>query len=232
MRTTFVTDPEIIELFADEPELLAIADAITASRQFPATRQAGPGLLSRRRLVIALATIAATVAIPLVALGTTSGRWFWPGPAPVGKVVVVKSGVWDSIPWSLTADVSKNTNNDSRSVCLELTAGRRLQARSCSPIHGVPQNHVPTAAGWITYVFSSGTVGTPAFPGWIAGAAANAVANLEMVCYDGKTKEVPLLTAPSALGANVRFFVLRYPEACGETLIARDRAGKVLQRLN
>jgi hypothetical protein len=62
---TSFADPELVELFADEPELLAIADAIGATA--PAGAERRPARAPRRRLVAAAVLAAAAAAIVLVA---------------------------------------------------------------------------------------------------------------------------------------------------------------------
>ena len=69
-KTSFA-DPELVELFADEPELLAIADAIVATTPTPARPHAAAGAGRWRRLspsvLSAAAVVAAAIAIVLVA---------------------------------------------------------------------------------------------------------------------------------------------------------------------
>ena len=63
-RTSFA-DPELVELFVDEPELLAIADAIGATA--PAGMERGPARAGRGRLVAAAVLVAAAAVVVLVA---------------------------------------------------------------------------------------------------------------------------------------------------------------------
>jgi hypothetical protein len=69
-ETAFV-DRELVDLFADEPELLAIADAITATTPKPARNAAAEassrGRLARPSVISAAVLVAAAVAVALVA---------------------------------------------------------------------------------------------------------------------------------------------------------------------
>jgi hypothetical protein len=68
-ETAFV-DPELVDLFADEPELLAIADAIAATTRKPARvgpEAASRGRLARPSVVSAVVLVAAAVAVVLAA---------------------------------------------------------------------------------------------------------------------------------------------------------------------
>ncbi len=62
---TSFADPELVELFADEPELLAIADAIGATAPAGAERRLARA--PRRRLVAAAVLVAAVAVVVLVA---------------------------------------------------------------------------------------------------------------------------------------------------------------------
>jgi hypothetical protein len=71
-KETSFADPELIGLFADEPELLAIADAVAATTPMPARPRAATDGAFRRRVarpsvLSAAALVAAAVAIVLVA---------------------------------------------------------------------------------------------------------------------------------------------------------------------
>lgn len=66
---TAFADPELIDLFADEPELLAIADAIAVTTSKPARKPADrrSRRLARPSVLSAAVAVAATVAVVLVA---------------------------------------------------------------------------------------------------------------------------------------------------------------------
>jgi hypothetical protein len=102
-RTAFA-DPELSELFAGEPELLAIADAITATapKRTEGTvvavsrRRHLPRLLSRRgRLLVAAAVlVAAVVAAPALAFSTTVREFVGlTKPSPPPFLVATITGV-------------------------------------------------------------------------------------------------------------------------------------------
>jgi hypothetical protein len=76
--STAFADPELSELFDREPELLAIADAIVATRPKPRDGQVTSALHRRRvsrraRVLLAAAVLAAVVAVvPALAFSTTA----------------------------------------------------------------------------------------------------------------------------------------------------------------
>ena len=67
------TDPELLELVRDEPELAAIADALTQSQTAAAPIRSRRRVVLRLRLVTLAAAVAAVVAIALVAPWQRSG---------------------------------------------------------------------------------------------------------------------------------------------------------------
>ena len=75
-RSTVFADPELLELFDGEPELLAIADAVAATTPHGTTRilraSRGRAVPRRSRLLVAAAVLAAAVAaVPAIAFSTT-----------------------------------------------------------------------------------------------------------------------------------------------------------------
>ena len=113
--SSFITDPEIAELFADDAELLAIADAVAATQHLPRaqTREARQ-FVSRRRVVIAVAIVAVLLVVPLVAVATGNEWWFqnkadWaqldPQPINRGQPTIIASGRADGTTWTALAYV-------------------------------------------------------------------------------------------------------------------------------
>jgi hypothetical protein len=67
------TDPEFRELLLEEPELVAIADALSQADVDAATRRLRGRSLRPSRLLVGAAALAAVVAVALVAPWTRSG---------------------------------------------------------------------------------------------------------------------------------------------------------------
>jgi TolB protein len=95
-RSSFLADREVIDLLADDPTLLAIADAVAATQPAPAAshlkRDARARTRSRRRRLVALAAAALIVAVATAsAFGTVRNFLFGERSAPL----------WASAPtWS------------------------------------------------------------------------------------------------------------------------------------
>jgi hypothetical protein len=199
----------------------------------------------RRPLALGLALAALAVLVPVAALAVSDDWWFLGTggpPKPAGDVVVVSSGRWAGVPWTLAAYRSR-TNG----VCVAFTpnsaTGRpdpsgapsgRTSALACgAPIEGLPGLPAGEPAHWLGYLgsFSSGGQ-SGGFPDFVAGPAAVAVDRVELAFPDREPVGAATLLAPDALGAPLRFFVLPVPAGATPTaLVALDAGGKVLERL-
>ena len=93
-------DPELVELLADEPELLAIADAIAA------TAHAGPRRSRRSRIVIALVALLAAAALALAGPWSNSrGGVIQKALAAVSTNSVLHVVLVSQIPGATTVDL-------------------------------------------------------------------------------------------------------------------------------
>lgn len=104
------SDPEVLDLFADEPELLAVVDAVAATQR---RRRLGHG--SRSVFVVAMATAAAVIVAAIVM------PWHGGGRDVVGEALaaVGEAPVTDAV-------VSSNLLNDER---VDLVTGRAVPVR-------------------------------------------------------------------------------------------------------
>lgn len=198
------------------------------------------GLATRRRRLAVFATATLVMAaIPLTALGVANDWWFLASsPSPAGPIVVVRSGRWNGIPWTLAAYRSK-TNG----LCLGLTpnppAGRpqpghgsQTAALACgTSVRGTPGGSSATKSHDVGYLSASRA--SSGFPGYVTGPAANDVTHVKVMLANGTTVAVRTFPAPRKLGISVRFYLARInAPVTAHTVIALDSRGHVLERLS
>jgi len=189
------------------------------------------GRPTRLRVSLGLAIGIATLAIPIVAVGATRGWWFSTGraPEPVGATVIVTSGTWNNIPWTLTAYRSKKDG-----VCYSLTprgsenTTGAAAAMACTNVVGLPQ--APSAPAPTAIGFLNGHPGN-GLPDYVAGPVSSDTADVEIKLDSGQVIQTPTVAPPSDFGAPIRFYVTALP--CGvhvREVVARDGAAHELER--
>jgi hypothetical protein len=186
-------------------------------RAFP-QRLRSSGLRWRATLVAAVVLAAA---VPLTSLAFANDWWFLGSasvPAPSGDIIVVRSGEWVGVPWTLTAYRSQT-----QGLCVAFTPNApdarpatpnagHTAAMTCDPdlsgLVGAPKASVHT----IGFIGSSAARdSTSAFPGFVV---------------------TDTFAAPDSLGAPVRFYVAPVPEGNVVTaLVAVDGAGNSLETI-
>lgn len=195
-----------------------------------------------RRLAIVTTILVVSAAIPLAAVAVSNG-WFSAdslAPEPVGATVVVQSGDWNGIRWTLSTYRSRD-----QGLCIAFIPN----AQDLTSATGRPANTAATACDvrvkgildsadgqplhLFTFFGSSTTQGQGfPYPDFIAGAAAKEVARMRMVLEDGRTVDSETTPAPAALGLPIGFFVTEVP--AGEpvrTIVALDIHGNPLEQL-
>jgi hypothetical protein len=181
-------------------------------------------------------------AVPLTSLAFANDWWFLGSasvPAPSGDIIVVRSGEWGGVPWTLTAYRSQT-----QGLCVAFTpnapdarpptsSAGHTAAMTCdtdlSGLVGAPKAPVHT----IGLIGSSAARdSTSAFPGFVAGPTAAEVAKVKIVLGDGDQVLTDTFAAPDSLGAPVRFYVAPVPEGNVVTaLVAVDGAGNSLETM-
>ena len=168
-------------------------------------------LLTKRRLLIALAVLAA-FAVPLAALAAAKDWWFFrfgDFPRPVRAPVVVKEGVWSGHPWELIAYPSTTDG-----LCLAV-APKGAQARgdgaamSCAPQIGVARTPETKASPDMTITFLTSSAGDR-LPGYIVGPVVEDAATVVIRLDAGTALRVPTFGGPSSVG-HVRFYASELP---------------------
>ena len=150
------------------------------------------GLVTKRRLVFALAVLAA-VLVPLAALGAANSWWFLKNggaPVPTKEPQVVKEGQWDGRPWQLIAYPSAT-----HGLCVSVTpkdSGNTGEggAASCGPFVG--------------FAFLVGG-GSEKLPAYIAGAVIEKASMVEVRFGDGDALRIPTFAGSEPL-QHVRFY--------------------------
>ena len=180
--------------------------------------------LEPRRIALALAIFGALVTLAVVpALAVSKGWWFltYDGAVePSGPVVVAINPQADD-PWTLVAFLT-NSLNGSTELCYSWTP-------SNEDVGGGAMGCGPSAAA----------LGEPNLPGLGAtfgttsgvayGPATLDVATVEAALGDGSTVQARVVTAPKALGAPLRFYIVRFPANAELTrIIGRDSEGRVI----
>jgi hypothetical protein len=193
-------------------------------------RRQPPRLRARRRLVVALAVLAA-VLIPLIALGAVNQWWFFKGgfaPTPTATPVVVKEGSWGGRPWEL--DAYRSTTDG---LCFAMTAtGAKTPgkgaAMGCVPFVGIARTKETKATPDLTITYLS-RGGNKQFPAYIAGPVIDNASHVEIRFADGQVLRVQTFAAPASLG-HVRFYATPLPahEFVPTWVAGLDKNGNVI----
>jgi hypothetical protein len=196
----------------------------------------------RSRLALVGAIVAVATVVPLTALALSEDWWFLGSgsmPAPAGSVIVVKSGDWNGVPWTLTAYRSQ-TNT----ICFAFTPnspsgrpatpdGGPTAAAACGrDLRGIADAPAGTTLHSIFFLGSSGMNGAHAFPGFAAGPSAPDVTKIKILLADGTNIVTDTFAAPGELGVPARFYVVAVPS--GErvrAIVALDASGHKLEEL-
>jgi hypothetical protein len=181
--------------------------------------------LKPRRIALAFAILGALVTLTVVpALAVSKGWWFltYDGAVkPSGPVVVAINPRPDD-PWTLVAFLTDSLNGSSE-LCYSWT----------------PSNSSSSGGGAMGCGPSAAALGEPNLPdlgatfgrtaGVAYGPATLDVATVEAELGDGSTVQARIVTAPKALGAPLRFYVVRFPakERLAK-IIGRDNEGRVI----
>jgi hypothetical protein len=175
-------------------------------------RDRSTSVLSKRRLLLALAVLAALF-VPLAALSAAKQRWLWwsvHGPAPVNAPVVVKEGEWSGHPWQLVAYRSTTDG-----LCLAVTPNSSTSrdenggALGCGPIAGVPRTAETKPAADAEILYMSGAA-TPQLPAFIVGPVTGKASEVEIQFGKERVLRVPTFGGPASLG-RVRFYATQLP---------------------
>jgi hypothetical protein len=185
-------------------------------------------LLTRRRLVLPLALLAAAL-VSLAALGAARDWWFLqndgpppastpvvakgegsgdPIPTPVSAPVVVKEGEWSGQPWQLSAYPS---STDGLCVSVAPAGASPIDggAMGCAPIVGVPRTQETKGSSEMTITFLSGAAG-PELPAYIAGPVIDEASTVEIRFGTGEVLRLPTFSGAVSLG-RVRFYAAQLP---------------------
>jgi hypothetical protein len=169
-----------------------------------------PSLLTKRRLALALALVAAAL-VPLAALGAASDWWFLGNhaPTPTSAPDVVKEGEWSGHRWQLIAYPS-NTDG----LCVSVTpAGSNEDgsggAMSCGPIVGVPRTTEARASSQITITFLTGAKSRE-LPAYIVGPVIDRASTVEIHYKTGEVLRLPTFSGSASLG-HIRFYAAQLP---------------------
>lgn len=164
-------------------------------------------LVTRRRLILALAAFAA-VLLPLAALGAANDWWFLNSgdpPAPTKSPVIVKEGEWDGHAWQLIAYPSGTDG-----ICVSVTPKGASRegvgaAMGCARIARTSDTK-GSRAMTITYLMS----GSKELPPYIVGPVIDGVSTVEIRFRDGEVLHIPTFAGPEPL-EHVRFYAAQLP---------------------
>jgi hypothetical protein len=168
--------------------------------------------LARRRLVLAVALLAAVV-VPLAALSAANDWWslFKAAgvPTPASTPIVVKTGTWSGHPWQLVAYPARR-----RGLCFGVmptsTPGSSEGAAlECSDFAGFKRSAAQVPPSGMTITFLSGSR-SKKLPSYIAGPVIDTARTVEIHFTDGQTLRTQTFTAPAPLN-HVRFFATPIP---------------------
>jgi hypothetical protein len=194
---------------------------------------AGGSVRTKRRLIIALAVLAALL-IPLVAVGAVNDWWFFKNgyaPTPTSSPVVVKVGTWAGRPWELVAYRSTTDG-----LCFAVTATNSTTpgapglgaAMGCAPFVGIARTKETKATPEMTITYMS-RAGNKQFPAYVAGPVISRASQVEIRFTDGQILRVPTFAAPTSLG-RVRFYATPLPthEFVPKSVAGLDSNGNVI----
>jgi hypothetical protein len=186
-------------------------------------------LWTKRRLILALALLAALV--PLAAFGAASDWWLlqdegpravsapdvvnngWflesEGPRPVSAPDVVKEGEWSGHRWQLIAYPSSTDG-----LCVSVTpAGSNASgsggAMGCGPFVGVPRTGETKGSSEMSITFLSGAAGRE-LPAYIVGPVIDKASTVEIRFGTGEALRLPTFSGAASLG-RVRFYAAQLP---------------------
>jgi hypothetical protein len=167
-------------------------------------------LLTKRRLILALALLAAAL-VPLAALGAASDWWFLRDhvPTPISAPDVVKEGEWSGHRWQLIAYPSSTDG-----LCVSVTpAGSTADgsggAIGCAPFVGVPRTAQTKGSSEMTITFLSGAASSE-LPAYIAGPVIDKASTVEIHYKTGEVLRLPTFSGAASL-AHVRFYAAQLP---------------------
>ena len=141
------------------------------------------------------------------------------GIAPGGPMIVVKSGHWANIPWTLSASDTADGH-----VCLYLVLpAQRAGASSCSLIRRSPIR----VGGSYGLVFSSGYQGVS----YVIGAAPATARTIKITLWNGSVITTRTISPTRGLSSNFGFFAVeRTCKSDEKSIVARDAAGRTVAR--
>ena len=173
----------------------------------------------RRRAVLALAVVAALTVLTVVpALAVSKGWWFLRdglAPKPTSPVVVAINPQ-PAGPWALIAYLADS--NGRTEICYSLTPsseGSSGAFGACGPgALGEPNLSSPT--------FATGG-------GFAIGPTTLDVSVVVSELGDGSTVQARMATAPKALGAPLRFYIVEFPaDAALTQIVGKNSEGQVI----
>jgi hypothetical protein len=172
---------------------------------------------------------AVALSVPLLAVGASSGWWFFAeghAPLPSCPVTVVRTVSWHGTNWTLSAYRSATDG-----VCFAMTPGPTVNAETvgagmnCSAVGSVRSTTDPTPPP-LAYLASSGRG-----QHWIVGAAVPS-ASIRVELADGRLLHAVPFTAPPGLRARIDFFMALVPcDATPRAITALDARGRTLGRI-
>ena len=166
----------------------------------------------RRRAFLALAVVAALTVLTVVpALAVSKGWWFLRdglAPKPTSPVVIAINPE-PADPWALTAYLADN--NGRTDICYSLTPSNEsssVGAMACGS-NSLGEPNLPEVSG-ATFAWISKFAVSPTAD-YAFGPATMDVATVEAELGDGSTVQARVVTAPKALGAPLRFYIVKLP---------------------
>lgn len=189
------------------------------------------GLLTKRRLVVALA-VAAAVLVPLVALGAATDWWFFRfggAPTPLSAPVVVKEGEWSGHRWQLIAYPSSTDGLCVSVIPIGSKAYGEGSAMGCGPMVGVSRTAETKATPDMTITFLSGSA-SGELPAYIVGPVTDKASTVEIRFWTGEVLRVPTFSAPASLG-HVRFYATQLPASVSLPAPAGDALRTFVDKL-
>jgi hypothetical protein len=141
------------------------------------------------------------------------------GISPVGPMIVVESGYWANIPWTVSASDTADGH-----VCLYLVLpAQRAGGSSCSVVRRSPIH----AGGSYGLVFSSGHQGVS----YVIGAVTSTARTIKITLWNGSIITTRTISPPRGLSSNFGFFAVeRTCKSDEKSIVARDAAGLTVAR--
>jgi hypothetical protein len=138
---------------------------------------------------------------------------------PGGQMIVVKSGHWAGMPWTLAASDTADGH-----VCLFL---RQPAQRAGGSFCGLVRRSPIRAGGSYGLAFSSGYSGVS----YVIGAVPATARTVEITLSNGSVIATPTISPARGLAGNVDFFSVAVERTCTAyetSIIARDAAGHIV----